>query len=72
MRLIAFLLFILCVCLGIELYNWHRNIPDLILGAIDKNAVLSDMRNAKIDCERLIPRTQECLLIYEYLPVSKQ
>lgn len=49
----------------------ESNLPAAVLNAIDKNAVLSDMRNAKIDCERILSRTQECVLIYEYVPVNK-
>lgn len=71
MKLISFLLFIACILLLIDRLTWHADLEQMIMEAIDKNAVLSDMRNAKIDCERVLSRTQECVLIYEYVPVNK-
>lgn len=38
---------------------------------LEKEGKIYEMLNAKMDCERLVPRTQECILVYDYVPVSR-
>lgn len=49
----------------------QKDIPEAVAKLVDDDMVLSAMRNAKFDCEKVIPRTQECILVYDYIPVNK-
>lgn len=49
----------------------QKDIPEAVAKLVDDDMALSDMRNAKFDCEKVIPRTQECILVYEYVAVGK-
>lgn len=72
---------VLAICLGFSvstavalqfrINTLESKLPDTVMQAIDKDVSLSAMRNAKIDCEQKIPRTQECIILYEYIPVNK-
>lgn len=33
---------------------------------------IENIRALKIDCEKSLPRDQECILIYEFVPVKKE
>lgn len=50
-------------------YNW--------LTAQDEDDVIPElgnsienMQNLKLDCEKDLPRTEECVLVYEFIPVK--
>jgi len=55
----------------LSLIKVKKDIPEAVAKLVDDDMVLSDMRNAKFDCEKVIPRTQECILVYEYVAVKR-
>ena len=42
-----------------------------IVELLDPKSKIYEMLNARMDCEKIIPKTQECILYYEYLVVEK-
>lgn len=46
-------------------------VETIVEKVVEPETKLQEMLNAKIDCERLIPRTQECVLVYDYVPVGE-
>lgn len=73
-KFIAFCFILLIIWnafLTVGISHLIQSLPDAVMQAIDKDVSLSAMRNSKIDCEQKIPRTQECIILYEYIPVNK-
>lgn len=57
------------VLLGVR--GVQKDVPEAVAKLVDDDMVLSAMRNAKFDCEKVIPRTQECILVYDFVAVGK-
>lgn len=72
--LIRALLFAILAACGLTAhfaYEIKHGVPEAVAKLVDDDMVLSAMRNAKFDCEAVIPRTQECILVYDYVAVEK-
>jgi len=72
--LIRILLFAIFFAFALTAHFAHEikdHLPEAVAKLVDDDMVLSDMRNAKFDCEKVIPRTQECILVYDYVAVEK-
>lgn len=68
------LLVIIAILVGnvaLSVYEIKYGVPEAVAKLVDDDMVLSAMRNAKFDCEKVIPRTQECILVYDYVAVEK-
>lgn len=70
-RILLLAIFAACGLTAHFAYEIKHGVPEAVAKLVDDDIVLSAMRNAKYDCEKVIPRTQECILIYDYLPVNK-
>lgn len=69
--LIRALLFAILACCAYVAYEVKHGVPEAVAKLVDDDMALSAMRNAKFDCEAVIPRTQECILVYDYVAVGK-
>lgn len=50
----------------------HRSeLPQAVADIVEPKAKIHEMLSARMDCERVIKRTQECILYFEYIPVEK-
>lgn len=48
-----------------------RPTTEEVAAMLEPESKIYEMLNARMDCERNIPRTQECVLYYEYIPVNE-
>lgn len=70
-RALLFAILATCIIAAHFAYEIKHGVPESVAKLVDDDMVLSAVRNAKFDCEAVIPRTQECILIYDYIPVNK-
>lgn len=70
-RALLVLIAILVGNVAFSVYEIKHGVPEAVAKLVDDDMVLSSMRNAKFECEKNIPNTQECILVYDYVAVSK-
>lgn len=70
-RFLLWLTLLLCMLAAHFAYEIKHGVPEAVAKLVDDDMVLSAMRNAKFECEKNIPNTQECILVYDYVAVRK-
>lgn len=70
-RIVLFSILVACVLTAHFAYEIKHGVPEAVAKLVDEDIVLQNMRSAKFDCTSKIPRTQECVLVYEYVPIYK-
>ena len=70
-RALLFAILVACCLTAHFACEIKHGVPEAVAKLVDDDMVLSAMRNAKFDCEKVIPRTQECILVCDYVAVSK-
>lgn len=70
-RFLLWLTLLLCMLTAHFAYEIKHGVPEAVAELVDDDMVLSSMRNAKFECEKNIPNTQECILVYGYVAVRK-
>ena len=70
-RILLLAIFAACGLTAHFAYEIQKDVPEAVAKLVDDDMVRSAMRNAKFDCEKVIPRTQECILVYDYVAVEK-
>jgi predicted transcriptional regulator len=62
---------VLAGALAVSTYmHSQRPTREEIASLLEKESKIYEMLKAKMDCEQTIPRTQECVLYYEYIVVE--
>lgn len=62
---------ILCLAIGSSAYSFYSSVgDDDIIPSIGNS--IENIEQLKRDCEKSLPRNQECVMVYEFVPVKKE